>query len=363
MDLEETAPLSYLAKVNMYITDLKAISPQKTYHNGLWEGDFIDHNAKAFLAIEPDYKELIARGALRRMGKAVRMGIGAGLPLVKSHADIDGIILGTSNGGLEDCVNFLKQIVDYNEGVLTPTNFVQSTPNAVAGQLALMSKNNGYNCTYTHGSFAFENALTDALLQFNEGACEKLLIGGFDEISDYNYNIDLLANKYKNQETKASQLIHAKTDGSVCGEGATMFVVERKSTKYWAQIIDVQQTTTESSTELTQALSNFLEVNEITPSEIDTVLLGLNGDARHDGFYTTIQNELSPADFYSFKNLSGDYRTATSFATYLAAHLTQGKGNDLPVIQYAGQFSRNPKTVLIYNHWDNKHHSFILLKK
>lgn len=346
----------------MYITDLKAISPQKTYNNELWNGEFIDHNDKAFLALEPDYTKLIARGALRRMGKAVRMGIGAGLPLIKAHTHIDGIILGTSNGGLEDCVNFLKQIVDYDEGVLTPTNFVQSTPNAVAGQLALMGKNNGYNCTYTHGSFAFENALTDALLQFKEGVSNKFIIGGFDEISDYNYNIDLLANKFKNQATKASQLLSSNSEGTVCGEGATMFVVEREAEKYWAQIIDVQQVTTSKASEVKSILNDFLKENNLTHAEIEAVLLGYNGDSRHKNFYHSIKEELITASHYSFKAISGDYRTVTSFATYLAAHIIQGKTKNLPNIQHSGEFKQAPENVLIYNHWDTKHHSFILLK-
>ncbi len=55
-------------------------------------------------AIEPTY-ENIPPGMLRRMGKAVRMGVGVALPLVKqTDSIIDGIIIGTANGGMEDCI-------------------------------------------------------------------------------------------------------------------------------------------------------------------------------------------------------------------------------------------------------------------
>lgn len=74
----------------------------------------------------------------------------------------DGIILGTANGGKEDCVKFLNQIIEYNEGMLTPLNFVQGTPNAVASQIGILTKNLGYNITHMHLGLAFENVLTDA---------------------------------------------------------------------------------------------------------------------------------------------------------------------------------------------------------
>ena len=78
------------------------------------------------------------------MGKAVRMGLGASIPLLQNNNEpLSGIIIGTAMGGMEDCINFLNQVIDYNEGMLTPTNFVQSTPNAIASQLGLLSNNKG----------------------------------------------------------------------------------------------------------------------------------------------------------------------------------------------------------------------------
>ena len=90
---------------------------------------------KKMLAAEPGY-EGIPPGILRRMGKAVRIGVGAALPLIKDRTDINGFIIGTANGGMEDCIKFLNQIIQYEEGQLTPGNFVQSTPNAIAAPKA-----------------------------------------------------------------------------------------------------------------------------------------------------------------------------------------------------------------------------------
>src|ERR1700735_2089406 len=109
-------------------------------------------------AVEPRY-EGIPGNVLRRMSKSVRMGTGAALPLLKHSPD--GILIGTGYGGMEDSIRFLNQIIDYDEGILTPGTFVQSTANAIASQLGLLHHNNGYNATYVHRGLAFESALID----------------------------------------------------------------------------------------------------------------------------------------------------------------------------------------------------------
>ena len=347
----------------MFITDLKAISPQRTYGDEFLQGEKIAHSDQVYSVIEPDYMELIPRGLLRRMGKAVRMGVGTGLPLIKSHADIDGIIMGTANGGLEDCIKFLNQIVEYEEGVLTPTNFVQSTPNAVAGQLALMGSNRGYNTTYTNGGLSFENALLDALMLFEENNAKKLLIGGLEEISDYNYNIDSLTGKYKKEIVADSELLTSTTEGTVCGEGSAMFITEKDSSNYFAQIVDVEQVSYPSQSDLRYCLDNLLERNSIQHSDIDTCLLGYNGDIRHNLWYDTIANVFPNANKLTFKNLIGDYRSCSSFATWLGAHLISGNDTFLPLISKEVIHNNPIKSMLIYNHFDGIRHGFILLQK
>ncbi|HTL07633.1 MAG TPA: beta-ketoacyl synthase chain length factor, partial [Chitinophagaceae bacterium] len=138
--------------------------------------------------IEPSYQG-IPTGVLRRMGRAIRMGVGGALPIIKSsHQPLQGIIIGTADGGMEDCIKFLNQIIDYDEGMLTPTNFVQSTTNAIAAQIGLLSANTSYNTTHVHRGLAFENALIDAAMLLQEHAGAQYLVGGVDEISAYNYN-------------------------------------------------------------------------------------------------------------------------------------------------------------------------------
>lgn len=348
----------------MFITDLKAISPQLTYNSEFLNGQKTNHEAVVYKVIEPDYMEFIPKGLLRRMGKAVRMGVGAGLPLVKEHKDIDGVLIGTANGGLEDCIKFLNQIVEYDEGTLTPTNFVQSTPNAVAGQLALMGENRGYNITYTNGGTSFENAILDGLMLLEEGENEKLLIGGIEEISDYNYNIDSLANKYKTEVVSDENLLNSKTNGTVCGEGAALFVVEKDAKEYYCEIKDVAQITYPNEEDITHCVVDMLNRHGLNLTDIDSVMLGYNGDVNHNASYSFVENTLlNHAKSFSFKNLIGDYRTCTSFAVWLAAQLFNGNESFLTHIQRRTNDSIESKNILIYNHFDNVRHGFILLTK
>lgn len=348
----------------MYITDLKAISPQKTYQNELLQGAKVDHAAKVYHVIEPDYMEFIPKGLLRRMGKAVRMGVGTGLPLVEAHPDLDGVLIGTANGGLEDCIKFLNQIVEYNEGVLTPTNFVQSTPNAIAGQLALMGTNRGYNITYTNGGLSFENSILDALLLFEEKAANKLLIGGLEEISDYNYNIDSLAGKYKDEIVADNELLNSTSPGTVCGEGASMFVVEAQADRAYAQILDVAQATYPTEEDLAFVVDEMLQRQGLKRSDIDTVMLGYNGDGRHEAWYNFVGDTVfAEANTLSFKNLIGDYRSCSAFAVWLSAHLLNGSRDFLPLIQLKNRRASDISRILIYNHFDGVRHGAILLSK
>ncbi|MGN7888049.1 beta-ketoacyl synthase chain length factor [Dyadobacter sp. 22481] len=345
----------------MYITDSACISPQRTFDNAFFQGDIKVHEGDRYIAVEPAYGQLIPAGLLRRMGKAVRMGVGAGLPLIQ-HAQVEGIVLGTANGGLEDCLKFLNQIVDYNEGTLTPTNFVQSTPNAVAGNLALMSKTTGYNTTHVHKGLAFEAALLDTMLLLEEKRGNTFLIGSIEEISDYNHHIDLLAGSFKTGHFTSENLLTLDSPGSANGEGAAMFLVNaERSEVSQAQIKDVFQSNNLTEKELAPIVSAFLQRNNLQPADIDAVILGISGDNRSDHWYFNLQKALfEESNCYTYKNMVGDYPTGSAFATWMGVQAIAGKCVPDACV-WAQKNTRTPKHILIYNHYKASQHGFILL--
>ncbi len=348
----------------MFIKAAICISPQETFPPLPPDSRYCVHEGDKYFAKEPSYEGLIQAGVLRRMGKAVRMGVGAGVQILKTAPEVDGIIIGTANGGLEDCIRFLNQIVDYNEGTLTPTNFVQSTPNAIAGQLALLHRNTGYNITHVHGGLSFENALTDASLLFEQGQAGTLLVGGIEEISEYNHNIDRLSGVFKEQPGSSASLLASTTAGTVNGEGAAMFLLERQASQ--SGQVRIRQVTTlsfASHEQLEERLREMLADCGLDTAGVDVLMLGYNGDVCGAGLYDHIRGLFDAGTpVLSFKNACGEYPTASAFAVWLG-HQVLTKQQVPAEMVYSGEMPARPGNLLIYNHYRGEEHGFVLLMR
>ncbi len=345
----------------MYILDYSCISPQSTFDDSFLNGDVVNYEGIQYNAIEPSYKETIPRGLLRRMGKSVRFGVGAGIPLLKEHENIDAIIIGTATGGIDNCITFLNQIIQYEEGTLTPTHFVQSTPNSIAGHLALMTKNVNYNCTHNNDGLAFEGALVDAMLLFSENEANLILVGSVDEDAGPNFNVEKIAGYFKEEVgVNSLNLFDLKTKGSVKGEGAAMFVLSNKIENSIAEIVDVHQFSFPKINNIEERALDFLKKNNIDKSQIDGLMLGLNGDNRFDSIYHDFADAFKESAIFTFKNMVGDYPTATGFATWLSCQIIQGK--PIPSQAIYKSTDTKVKTILIYNNYYGRQHAFHIIR-
>lgn len=307
-------------------------------------------------ALDSNY-DSIPPNVLRRLGKAVKMGISTGDQLISQYP-VDGIVLGTANGGLEDCIKFLNQIIQFEEGRLTPTNFVQSTTNAIAGQLGIMSSNKGYNITHVHRGLAFENAMIDIEMLLNEHAENNYLLGGVDEISDYNYTIEDLAGLYKKEIISNTELLASATAGTIAGEGAAMFIVNNVKENANAVVRGIKTFHTTNEETITQQLSVFLEEYVPKNESVDLILSGKNGDVRLNTYYKNIENQLQNIPVAYYKHLTGDFPTSSAIALWLASNIL----NDNAFNTILDIESKKPiRNILLYNTYKGKQHSFILV--
>lgn len=345
----------------LYIHQAYCISPQKTFKdvdleiiNGPVE--------KRLLAIEPAY-DGIPPGVLRRMGRAVRMGVGASMPIIKNTAELDGIIIGTGKGGMEDCIKFLNQIVQYEEGLLAPGNFVQSTSNAVAAQVGMMSKNKSYNTTHVHRGHAFENALIDAVMQLNEFPGSNYLLGAVDEISDFDYNIETLDGAYKQESISNKDLYKTDSPGSIAGEGAAMFLVNDQAKNAITCISAVNMLHSQDPAQVKKTLQQFISTHIPAGETTDLFLSGESGDNRTLQFFTACKS-LLPVNtpVARFKHLSGEYATASSFALWVACYILQQQRVPGNLLKDPVEVLK-PKTILLYNNYKGLQHSFMLIRK
>ncbi len=344
--------------MKIYLHNSNCIYPQVAFEK-LDEVSLNVSENNRLKAIEPKY-EGIPKGVLRRMGKAVRIGVGAALPLI-ADKELEGVILGTANGGMEDCVRFFNQIIDYDEGNLTPTNFVQSTTNAIASQIGLMATNKGHNNTHVHAGLAFENALIDVFIQLRHNAQGVYLVGGVDEISDYNYNIDFLGSWNKTEPTLNTELFESQTKGSIVGEGAAMFLASGVESGAQSCVRAMETLPSGDLEDVAEWQKAFVAKHFAAGLKPDLLLTGENGDIRELQFYDAVENLYPNTAVARYKHLTGEFPTANALGLWFANQILESQ--KVPAVMRKKGSPESIKHILIYNAYHQSQHSLMLLTK
>lgn len=269
-----------------------------------------EQTSNSYKAVEPDYTGQIPPMQLRRMSKAVRMGIGAAkFCLQNAGTDTaDAVSVGTAMGCLQDTEIFLKKMVEQNEQMLTPTAFIQSTHNTVAGQIALIIGSNGHNLSYVQRGHSFEHAMINARLYLNEHPTHKILVGGIDELTP--------------DSTAIMQEAGVFGGNTQPGEAAVFFYVSNTASPRSLRIQDITTFETKDAGEALTRLSDFTAKNNVKSA--DLLLLGDSGDRRTGDFYARVKSEFD-APAINFKELCGEYATSSSFALGLLADIVNGE--------------------------------------
>lgn len=348
-----------------YINGVGCISAQNTFETEFLSETEINETENVVYANQPSYKEFIPPAAIRRMAKGVKMGIAASAKALK-EAEVempDAIITGTGMGCVEDSEKFLKAILDNNEEFLTPTSFIQSTHNTVGGQIALGLQCKGYNFTYVNGAVSFETALLDAKMQLENEEANSILVGGIDETAQHTLSLYKLTNVIKSEEDKPYSVLNSNSKGIVFSEGASFFVVENeKKESSYASIVAISMMNALKADEVAHYIETFLSANNLTIADIDVVVLGNNGDIEFDNYYDVSETMFKNTPQVYYKHLSGEYNTASGFGFWVACHVL--KNQQLPEVVAMNSIRKeNYNTVLLYNQYQGKDHSLIVLKK
>jgi 3-oxoacyl-[acyl-carrier-protein] synthase II len=346
----------------MYIRAASSISPQNTFGNQPFLTALVDHTGDKLTCQEPDYKTLIDPKLIRRMSRIIKMGVATGMDCLQQTGIQmpDAIITGTAYGCLEDTNIFLSKMVQQNEDTLAPTAFIQSTHNTISAQIALLLQCHNYNNTFVNGGASFENSLLDAMMLLHDGEAANVLVGGIDEITANSHAILKRMGLYRREAVSNSDLLTTGGKGTMDGEGAAFFLLNNKSSgNDWAKVDGISNFYKPLHTaEIEQQISDFLSARNININDIGLIINGKNGDFKNDSIYQQVQEKLfagTPA--MSYKHLCGEYPTSSAFALWLAAGIIK-TGNIPPVF---GHTEMPIKKILIYNHYQNIHHSLILL--
>jgi len=353
--------------MSIYINGISSISPQKTFDTNDFLSDIIEHKTSFLVVEKPNYKSFINPKLLRRMSKIIRMGVAtANMALKEANVENpDAIITGTGLGCVIDTEKFLNALLENKETLLTPTSFILSTHNTVGAQIAVMLGCNNYNYTYVHSAISFENSLIDAIMHFEDQTVSNILVGGIDELNDSDKEFKLNSGIRKTEEYPITELFDTKTKGCVLGESATFAnLSDTKTESTYAQLIDVHTVFEANTTEIDQELNAFLSKNNLKKEDIDTLILGVNGDKDYDKSYFDFSKRNFPnSQLVAYKNICGEHDSASAFAFWVASKLI--KHQEVPSIIKLNNNQTYYKTVLIYhyNFMHRNNHAFTLLRK
>jgi len=274
--------------------------------------------------IEPAYKEFINPMLLRRMGKATKMSVVCALKCLKKVdvTNLNAIIVGTGLGAIADTEKFLTIASQQGEKILPPTSFIQSGHNTIAGQIALLLKNDSYNMTHVQQGLSFEYALKDAVLSVQEGA-QLALVGAVDEYTPLLQNF---AERLKLEESVKNQLL----------EGAAFFTLGGSPKKAIAKIKAV-------------SISSFKSVRDTLIKELSKFDLRLEDLSLGFVGYNLAKATIKELPFktINYTNYTGRFFSSSAVGLHLATHFLQHAETDPQYLAVINIASKNKLGLII----------------
>lgn len=194
---------------------------------------------------------------VRKLGRFAHLGLGAGLEAyVDSGLDSDrhsiasermGINLGVGLGGLPEIVAMHEIWQKGGFRKISPFFILQSAPNILSGQLAILLNCRGPNMSIASACATSGHTLGESARAIARGDADVMLAGGAEAIITQvavGAFAQMKALSTRNDAPeKASRPYDADRDGFVIGEGAVVFVLEemdrarRRGARIYAELL------------------------------------------------------------------------------------------------------------------------------
>lgn len=348
-----------------YIKSISCISAQNSFPNTELDSLILNSSAIKY-AIEPNYKDYVNAGNIRRLNRVIKMALVTAIDAVSSANILkpDAIISGTGKGSLTDTEKFLINIFQDHERLLNPVNFINATYNALNGLIGVHYQQSSYCNMYVHRGLSCYSALSDAILLLNEEPSQNILINAYDEMTPDHYFIKNRLEYWKSDLCEDHELLNSTSQGTKAGEGATSMILSLNKDEANNEVcLELLGAKNKSSIE---AISKDL-LTFILTHKPDLILCGYNGDIRFKEYVSTLKEELN-IPVLSWKPLSGEFETADGFGIWFGhSILKKGFLDDkygfLQVNQTHSQveFKKKIERILIYNHFFGKDHVVYLM--
>lgn len=341
--------------MNVYINSAEQISAQEPLSNS-WITDCKNYKGtNPVEIIDPDYKQYFSSQEIRRNCKLLRRAMLVATKAVENSLlpNVDGVITGTGLGAVTNTELFLKDLVYNGEECLKPSYFMQSTHNTVSSVIGITLKCNGYNSTYCHKGISFESALLDGFIKIKANELNSIFLGGFDEVTPDYFTI-----------LEKSGYLGGSSTGFACGSAVGFVVSNIKNSNTFCEIISASMCYGSDAEILNQTFDYVLQQAKITKDEITAVMTSINGNTENDEIYVKNLKAVGlEKPMLQYADIFGECYTASAYGMYIAVQAFKNK-EFAKISQIDRNISLNsPKFILLYRHFKNKNHSFIVLKK
>ncbi len=199
----------------------------------------------------------VSQKDVRKLGRFTHLGLGAGLEAyVDSGLDAHrgsiaperiGVNLGVGLGGLPEIVAMHEIWRQGGFRKISPFFILQSAPNILSGQLAILLNCRGPNMSIASACATSGHTLGEAACAIRRGDAEVMLAGGAEAVITpvaVGAFAQMKALSTRNDAPeKASRPYDADRDGFVIGEGAVVFVLEemeharRRGARIYAELL------------------------------------------------------------------------------------------------------------------------------
>jgi 3-oxoacyl-[acyl-carrier-protein] synthase II len=192
----------------------------------------------AFQVQDPDYKQYIQVGNLRRMDRISRM-VTASISLAMQDADLRmeaedpervGMMIGTGLGSSKTIDLFFRDLVQLGPQEVAPLLFQTAVPNAICSHASIEFGIKGINTTFSHKEASAESAIVHACEALRQGKADVIFSGGGDEISEPLYTVYAMLgalSPHRSSPYPEGMRPFARTrNGIVLGEGSGILVME-----------------------------------------------------------------------------------------------------------------------------------------
>lgn len=339
--------------MSVYIQSARQISAQQPLSDEWFERPAV-YTENYVPTVDPPFSDYLSPLMSRRMCTLLKRAVVVSRLALKDAGveKPDAIISGTGLGCIANTEQFLLSIMENNEQFLQPTFFMQSTHNILSATVAIDLKCHGYNNTYVHRGVSFDHVLLDALLQFGRGKIATALVGGYDELTEHYYRF---FDRLGTWDFESGRCFAGET-------AVSMLLGTEKQPHTLCRIDGAELMYRPTPARMRATLDTLLEKAGCELTEINAVLTGVNTHQQNDAVYDDVAARLfGNCPTLQYKHLFGESFSSSALGVYVAATCLRRRHVPRHLLRTGQDAPTDVRRVLVYNHYKNKSHSFILL--